>query len=194
MEREIVDWLVRYGTPLLFLAQMFGIFGVPIPDELLLTIAGVLIRKGQLATGVTMFAAMAGCITGITLSYMLGRTIGLVTVRNVFHVHDKPLARAQRWFQRFGRWLLVFAYYIPGVRHVTAIAAGSTPLRYSTFAGYAYPGAVLWCATFIGIGYFAGDQWPEVIQTVRRHALIMAMGATVALLAYTVRSKKRASK
>jgi hypothetical protein len=46
MERQLVEWLVRYGAPMLFFAQVFGIFGLPIPDELLLTLAGALVRKG----------------------------------------------------------------------------------------------------------------------------------------------------
>jgi hypothetical protein len=35
VEPQVVEWLVRYG----FFAQIFGIFGLPIPDELPLTIA-----------------------------------------------------------------------------------------------------------------------------------------------------------
>ena len=60
MERQLIDWLVRYGSPLLFVAQVFGIFGLPIPDELLLTVAGVLVRRGQLAAAPTILSARAG--------------------------------------------------------------------------------------------------------------------------------------
>jgi hypothetical protein len=40
MDRHFLEWLVRFGTPVLFFAQLFGIFELPIPDELLLTVAG----------------------------------------------------------------------------------------------------------------------------------------------------------
>jgi len=184
VEQQLADWLVRYGVTLLFFAQVLGIFGLPIPDELLLTIAGVLIRRGQLAAGRTVLSAIAGCSVGITLSYVLGRTIGLAALRRVLHGHEAALARAQRWFRRMGCWLLAFGYYIPGVRHVTAIAAGSMPLEYSTFALYAYSGAAAWCATFLGVGYYAGDRWQELLDAVRQHALFVAIVGTVALLAY----------
>jgi membrane protein DedA with SNARE-associated domain len=191
MERQLVDWLVRYGAPLLFFAQVFGIFGLPIPDELLLTLAGVLVRKGQLAAGSTLLSAIAGCSVGITLSYLLGRTIGLPALRRVFHVHEPSLMRAQRWFRRTGCWLLAFGYYIPGIRHVTAIAAGSTPMEYSTFAVYAYSGAVVWCATFLGVGYYAGNRWQELLDAVRGHALLVAIGGSIALLAYARSARSR---
>jgi membrane protein DedA with SNARE-associated domain len=72
VDREFVAWLVRYGAPLLFFAQVFGIFGLPIPDELLLTIAGGLVASGRLGLSSTVAAAVGGCLTGITLSYAVG--------------------------------------------------------------------------------------------------------------------------
>src|SRR5215467_9958184 len=194
MERQLINWLVRYGSPLLFFAQVFGIFGLPIPDELLLTVAGVLVRRGQLAATPTILSAIAGCCVGITFSYVLGRTIGLAALRHVCRAHESALARAQRWFQRFGCWLLAFGYYIPGVRHVTAIAAGSVPLQYSRFGLFAYLGAVLWCATFIGVGYFAGNRWLELLEAVRQHTVVVAVGATVALLVYGSFAKSRSKR
>src|SRR5262249_52499767 len=54
VEDELVRELVRYGAPLLFFAQVFGIFGLPIPDELLMTVAGALIASGRLDLSSTL--------------------------------------------------------------------------------------------------------------------------------------------
>jgi membrane protein DedA with SNARE-associated domain len=186
MERELVARLVRFGAPLLFFAQVFGIFGVPIPDELLLTVAGALIATGRMNASATVTAAIAGCLTGITLSYALGRWVGLPLLRTRFQGHQDAIDRAQGWFRRFGGWLLTFGYFIPGVRHVTAIAAGSGCLNYPRFAAYAYSGGMLWCAVFLSLGYFAGDRWPEVARAARSHVtrgavLIVALAAAFAI-------------
>jgi membrane protein DedA with SNARE-associated domain len=177
MEHIFISWLRHYGPAVLFLAQMFGIFGVPIPDELLMTVAGALVRRGELNGPATLVAAITGCSTGITGSYVLGRTVGITTMRRVLHIRESSLARAQRWFTRFGVWLLAFGYFVPGVRHVTAIAAGSTPLDYGQFARAAYPGAVFWCLVFLGTGYIAGDHLEDVTFLIGRH-----LGAAGALL------------
>jgi membrane protein DedA with SNARE-associated domain len=182
VERELVSWLVRFGAPLLFVAQVFGIFGLPIPDELLLTVAGALVATGRLELSSTVIAAVAGCLTGITSSYFVGRWVGLPLLRSRFQRHQELIARAQELFRRFGAWLLTFGYFIPGVRHVTAIAAGSGGLNYSEFAVYAYSGGVLWCAVFLGLGYFAGDRWPQVAHAARSHVtrgalIVVAIGA-----------------
>jgi len=179
---------------MLFLAQLFGIFGLPIPDELLLAAAGVLVRKSQLPAIPTMIAAICGCASGITISYVLGRTVGLTAVQRVMHVRPATLQTAQSWFRRFGGWLLAFGYFIPGVRHVTALAAGSTPLEYRTFAAFAYPGAILWSSTFVGIGYFAGDRWQIAMVALRGHlrdAALLVLCAIAGYMIWTLRRNAR---
>jgi membrane protein DedA with SNARE-associated domain len=176
MQHHLADWLVRYGAPMLFIAQVFGIFGVPVPDELLLTMAGAFVAKGVLHGSSTVAAAVTGCLTGITLSYLLGRVVGIKVLRATFARHLDSLERAQALFRRFGGWLLAFGYFIPGVRHVTAIAAGSGCMSYPAFAGYAYPGGILWCIVFLALGFYAGDRFEAAALAARTH---LATGAGV---------------
>ena len=180
MEQALIARLIEYGPPVLFLAQVFGIFGLPIPDELLMTVAGALVRRGQMDAVATMAAAVTGCSAGITLSYVLGRTVGASALHRLAHVPDAAFARAQRWFARFGHWLLTFGYFIPGIRHVTAIAAGSAPITYAAFARAAYPGAILWCCVFIGFGYYSGDRWQQAAELLHGHVRLALTISAVA--------------
>ena len=110
MERTVLEWLVRFGPPTLFFAQVFGLFGLPIPDELLLTLAGALIRKGQLNGPATVVAAVAGALTGMTLSY------GPVSV-NVLRkdcMSTSRLSTGRCAGFGAGRWLLAFRCFVPG--------------------------------------------------------------------------------
>jgi membrane protein DedA with SNARE-associated domain len=186
VERLFIDWLIRYGAPILFVAQVFGIFGLPIPDELLLTMAGALVAKGLLQPSSTIAAAVAGCLTGITMSYVVGRSVGIMVLRATFARHLDQLERAQSLFRRFGGWLLTFGYFVPGVRHVTAIAAGAGCLSYPSFARYAYPGGVVWCAVFLSLGYYTGDRWPSVARSAKSHLALASAVVIVAAAAYAV--------
>jgi membrane protein DedA with SNARE-associated domain len=154
----LADWLARVGPSVLFFAQIFGIFGPPVPDDLLLVLAGALVRHGAFNAPFTIAAAIAGCAGGITFSFVLGRTLGAAALTHRrLRAHRAAIARAERWFARFGRWLLAFSYFVPGTRHVSAITAGIASLEYRKFAAAAYPGAIAWCAVYLGIGYFAGS-------------------------------------
>ena len=186
LEHDAAGWLVRYGPPVLFFAQAFGIFGVPFPDELLLAVAGALIRKGALDAVPTASAAVVGCLTGITLSYLVGRTVEMAVVGPRLHIQREFLKRGQEWFRRYGGWLLMFGYFVPGVRHVTAIAAGSASLGYLPFAAYAYVGGILWTGVFLALGFYAGDRWQEVADRLHGHLLLALVIAACVLVAYVV--------
>jgi membrane protein DedA with SNARE-associated domain len=186
MEHQLSTWLVQYGALALFFAQAFGILGVPIPDELLLTISGALLAKGLLSGPSTVTATILGCLTGISLSYCLGRFVGLPILRARFRRHHRAFDRAHTWFGRFGVWLLAFGYFIPGVRHVTAIMAGSADVTYPRFAAYAYAGGVLWCSVFLLLGYYAGDRWRGVAEAARSHLMIGAIVAVCAAVLYAL--------
>ncbi len=193
MEGRVLAWLLQYGVPLIFLVQFLGVFGLPIPDELLLTIAGALVRQGRLAGPPTAAAAVGGCAAGITLSFVLGRAVGSRVLAYAARRHPGAVERSQDWFRRFGRWLLAFGYFVPGVRHVTAIAAGSTRLRYQTFAAYAYPGAAVWSMTFVSLGYFAADRWRAALALLQQHGPTAAVAAFALVAAYQWLARQRNS-
>jgi membrane protein DedA with SNARE-associated domain len=190
---HLVSWLVEFGPAVLFFAQVFGIVGLPIPDEFMLTVAGALVRRGQLNGVTTVAAAMLGCGSGITFSYTLGRTIGLHAIHKYVRVHKDAVARAQIWFQRFGGWLLMFGYFIPGVRHVSAIAAGSSGLTFPRFTRSAYPGAVMWCSVFLSAGYFGSDHLDGALSAVRNHVQAITATALAAIALYVIVVRVRRS-
>ena len=176
MEQRLFELLARDGVWLLFAAQMFGIFGLPIPDELLLTFAGGLVRRGDLAAPPTLTAAVAGGMAGMTFNYIMGR-LGMRVLGRLRLVESHTLERAQSWFKRWGKWLLVFGCFVPGLRHVMPLAAGSGKLDFRTFCAYGYAGAALWSTTFIAIGYFAGagHDWKHASLLLRGHHVLVAM-------------------
>jgi membrane protein DedA with SNARE-associated domain len=177
-------WLSHYGYFGLFFLLMLGIIGVPIPEETLLTFSGVLVYRGHLELGPTILAAFLGSCCGITVSYGLGRVFGLVlTTRfgRVLHVNPEKVEQVHIWFERVGHWGLLWGYFLPGIRHLTAILAGATRLRYADFALFAYAGALVWSFTFVSLGALAGRQWARVSEQVH-HNLLIASGAIAAML------------
>jgi membrane protein DedA with SNARE-associated domain len=166
----ISSWITHYGYFGLFSLLMVGIVGVPIPDETLLTFAGYLASRNQLQLPLTLGAAFLGSICGITISFVLGRTLGLFLIHKYGRfvlITPEKLEKAHAWFHRRGRWSLVIGYFIPGVRHLTAYIAGASELEIPIFARFAYLGAILWSSTFILLGYFLGDHWRKVLRHVQ---------------------------
>jgi len=168
-------WLSHYGYFGLFSLLMLGIIGVPIPEETLLTFSGVLVYRGHLELGPTIAAAFLGSCCGITVSYGLGRVFGIVlTTRfgRVLRVNPEKVEQVHLWFERVGHWGLLWGYFLPGIRHLTALLAGATRLKYADFALFAYAGALVWSFTFVSLGALAGRQWARVSEQVHHNLLI----------------------
>src|SRR3974377_1800184 len=144
MEPQVLAWITQYGYAAIFLLLVFGIVGLPVPDETLLTFTGYLIFKGHLSPPLAFASALAGSASGITVSYTLGRIFGMALLHRFgkyLHLTPERLARAHEWFERIGHWALTFGYFIPGVRHLTAYVAGSAALEWPPFGASAYSGA-----------------------------------------------------
>lgn len=185
---HVLDWITRYGYASIFLLLVFGIIGLPIPDETMMTFAGYLVFKGKLNFWITLLTAFCGSACGITISYLIGRSLGLPLVRKYgryIHFTEAKLQRVHDWFERIGRWTLTFGYYIPGVRHFTAYVAGTAMMPYREFAAFAYSGALLWALTFISLGFIFGEQWQWVLEQLHGPLLYLGIGLAAAIGAYS---------
>jgi len=189
VDPAFLHWIAAYGAVAIFVLLLLGVFGLPIPDETILTFAGVLVREGRLSLVPTVVAAVLGAVGGVSLSYIVGRRFGLeVVVRYGRWLHVRPahLDRAQEWFEHSGRWLLVFGYFIPGVRHLTALIAGSARLPVAVFARYAYSGAAGWAIGFVALGWYVGTKWEGALAAIHGHLWLLLGILAAAATGYLV--------
>jgi membrane protein DedA with SNARE-associated domain len=188
LESTVLQWVQSYGYVAIFSLLVLGIVGLPVPDEFLLTGCGFLIYQGSLRPIPAFFSALAGSMSGITCSYLIGRTVGWKFLHSRFgrllHISDSDIKRVHDWFDRIGHWALMVGYFIPGVRHFTAIVAGTSKLESRSFAMFAYTGATLWVSTFLFIGYHFGSRWQEILSVVERHVKLASWILGGLILAY----------
>jgi membrane protein DedA with SNARE-associated domain len=197
----VFDWITQYGYIALFMLLMLGIIGLPIPDETLMVFCGYLISKGTFDPVATWLTAFAGSVCGITVSYMLGRKFGLKLIHNYgryLRFTPDKLDKVLKWFDRIGHWTLFVGYYIAGVRHFSAVVAGTSGLRPPQFALYAYSGGAVWVTTFLTIGYFVGENWKVIAEQVhhqmaRVSIVVLAVVAICLLGRWYINRNKKAS-
>jgi membrane protein DedA with SNARE-associated domain len=194
----VFAWVAAHGYWALYLLLALGVVGLPIPDETLLVFTGYLIGRGTLHPVGAFAAAVAGAWTGISGSYLLGRTLGVGAVHRYgkyVHLTETRLAKVHMWFDRIGHWMLFVGYYIAGLRHFTAVVAGMSRVAYPTFIAYAWSGGALWVGSFLTLGYFLGENWLQVAELVHRYVglasiAIMALAAVWFAVWYALKEKK----
>src|ERR1051325_6409277 len=135
-EQAIIQWITQYGYFGMFFLLIFGIIGLPVPDEWLLVLAGYLAFKEVLGFFPTLLIAVVGTAAGLTVSYVLGRSSSDYLIRRYgrwLSIDDKKLLRAQQWFQNLGGGVLVVCLFIRGGRNVMGYIAGASKVRFQTF-------------------------------------------------------------
>ncbi|MDF9851321.1 membrane protein DedA with SNARE-associated domain [Paenibacillus sp. PastM-3] len=195
---EMLKWIqelfANYGYNVLFFGLLLEFVALPFPGETTMAFAGFLSYTGRLDFLTLVVVAFAGTTAGMTITYFIGLKAGLPFIQRYgkwFLFSPAKLEKTQRWFERYGSFLISIGYFIPGVRHFTGYFAGIIALPFRKFALYAYGGALIWVILFLGIGKVFGPQWTGIFHLFELYALWIVSGAAaLAVLIVLIRYRR----
>ena len=167
--------LNQYGYIILFSALLLELIALPLPGEVMMTYCGFLVFEGKMNWIISILVATCGATLGITISHFIGATLGYEFFKkygSYVHLGPERLKKTSTWFNTYGNTLLIVAYFIPGVRHVTGYFSGITKIPYKKFALNAYLGALIWSCTFISLGKTLGQNWDKFHGPIIKYAFI----------------------
>lgn len=191
--QHLSSLIEHYGYFGIVIALVGGIVGLPIPDEILLTYVGYNVFQGKMAYLPALLCAFSGAFGGITLSYLLGVKLGMPFLNRFgpkFHITEERVERTRKLFLKFGPFLLLIGYFIPGVRHIVAYLSGINGYQYKKFATFAYTGAIIWCVTFITLGRGLGENWTHVGTYLSRYSIYLLFLLIIGCIIYFTFLKK----
>jgi membrane protein YqaA with SNARE-associated domain len=85
-------------------------------------LVGMLMTE-QFETWALVAVASAGNVLGSVVNRLLVRWIETFRGRRLFPVNEKPMSRAQSWYQRYGKWSLL-ASWVPIIGDTITVVAG----------------------------------------------------------------------
>ncbi|MEH7401425.1 DedA family protein [Gottfriedia acidiceleris] len=184
----------HYGYLGIILALIGGIIGLPLPDEILLVYIGYNVFLGRLSYLPSIACAIIGIICGISLSYLLGYIFGLPLLNKYgpkVHITEKKIEMTKSLFTKFGPYILIIGFFIPGIRHLTAYFAAINKYSYKKFATFAFIGAILWGFTFITLGKIFGEEWDKVASIFAKYSLVIFPTALLLAIVFFFLYRKR---
>ena len=191
--------LEHYGLWAIALFVLVEDFGIPVPGETVLIAGAVFAGSGRLnivAVGIVgFFAAVAGDNIGYAIGRFGGRALVERWGRYVFLTKER-LDKAERFFGRHGGKIIVVARFIEGLRQANGIIAGLSDMRWLKFLTCNALGAALWVATWVSVGYFAGQHITPIYNTITSYSLYAAIAAVVLIAGWLLlhlRKRRRAA-
>jgi membrane protein YqaA with SNARE-associated domain len=115
-------------------------------------VLAALLREGRYPLLALLAVASVGNVLGAVLNWLLGRGMERLKHRAWFPVKQAALDRAQRWYQRYGKWSLL-ASWMPFIGDPLTVAAGLMRERLAVFlllVGIAKAGRYVVLAALLG--------------------------------------------
>ncbi|GHE09145.1 DedA family protein [Klenkia taihuensis] len=140
----------------------------PIPSEVVLSAAGVLINDGRMALVPVILFATLGSVLGAAVLYQVGRSLG--PRRSHAFLDRLPLVKTEdvdrtfEWFERHGRPAVFFGRMVPIVRSFVSVPAGVVKMPWAQFLAYTTAGSLIWNSLLIGLGVALGDVVNDYLQ------------------------------
>ena len=182
---SVLGLINNYGYIIFFSALVLELIAFPLPGELMMTYCGFLVYQSKMNWIISILVATAGVIVGITISYFVGTKLGtrfFEKYGSYIHLGPAKIEKTSKWFKSSGNKLLILAYFIPGVRHITGYFSGITKISYRRFAINAYFGALMWTATFISLGKVLGPNWDKFHSYISKYLIIGSLIISLILI------------
>ena len=145
----------------LVFAESGILLGFFLPGDTVLFAAGLLSGDPDTHLSLPLLIAvvLVAAVAGDAVGYWLGARAGppLLQSRNGRVLNAANLARAERFYERFGVLAVVVARWIPWVRTFTPILAGVARMPYRRFLPANVLGAVCWGAGLLTLGHLAAS-------------------------------------
>ncbi len=154
-----------WGYLAVFLVVMLecqALLGLFLPGESLVLAGGFLASQGVFDPGTLILVISLAAIVGDNVGYQLGRTLGLGWLARHgrrLGVRQENLDRVNEFIARHGGKAVLVSHFTHLMRALMPFFAGASRMRYRRFLVFNAAGCVAWAATFVVIGYLAGESW-----------------------------------
>jgi membrane protein DedA with SNARE-associated domain len=190
---DMGELLGHWGYLAIFFAVLLGNVGLPVPEEMILSLAGYLSWRGELWLPIVLAVGILSAISGDNLGYWIGRRYGCVAIERYGRrllLTPQRLDFARDFVARYGFIAVFLARFVPGLRFLTGPTAGAIGLRFPVFFISNVLGAALYVPIAVAVGYAIGYGAGDSIERLRRIAgevehivLIVVLLATGVFLA-----------
>ena len=148
---HVEPFIDAYGAIAIFFMIYFESIGAPLPGETGMIAASLLAAQQKLSIASVFAGALTGAILGDLTGYLIGRFGGRALLRTYgpyVKLTPQRLSTIEAQFRKTGPWIVVIARFLPGLRQVNGLMAGSLAMPWHRFLAAQVVGALLWTSVY----------------------------------------------
>ena len=185
----VAPWIEDYGYAAVFVLVLIENFGIPMPGEATLVTAALFTTLGTLDLRVLVVVGFAAAVVGDNLGYAFGRFGGRPLVLRLgrrFGVTNDLLDKVEQFYARHGAKMVSVARFLPIMRHLNGIAAGTSKMGWNRFLVANMAGAAIWVAVWTFVGVQMGSHIEAVSAGLDRGALYAGIAIVLLIVGYVL--------
>jgi membrane protein DedA with SNARE-associated domain len=190
MTATLLEWLNQGGYIGIFLLMMAENVFPPIPSEVIMGAAGVLVAKGEMTFAAVWVVATAGTLAGNLFWYWVGVRWREEQLKRIIDRWGRWLTfewdeftRARDIFRKHGDGIVFVLRFSPVLRTIVSLPAGLAHMKLWRFCLFTFLGSAIWNAILI-FGGRAAAPLVERFETVAGWGVIAMVLAGVAFYIY----------
>ena len=179
---------------------------IPLPSEIVMPLAGVMVVSGTILAGVNpvlaiilvALAGAIGCLVGSIAAYGIGyaggRPLMLKYGRYVL-ISQHDADKADAFFQRWGSETTFFSRLLPVVRTYISLPAGIAKMPFARFCIYTFLGSFPWCLLLAYLGTLVGKNLSTLSPAFHYLDIVILIAVVVLVALYIwrhIRNDRRA--
>lgn len=182
MVPDVLDVLLSHGSiALIVLALVIAGLGLPIPEDIMLLAAGVLVHRGEVSYVGALIACAIGVFIGDTTIFLMARRLGPAALSRrpfCWLITPERHVRIEAMFARYGNVIVFMARHMAGLRAPTFAMAGMHGMPIAKFWLWDGLGLCVSAPIVIGIGYWLAENLDRAKALLERFELVV-IGALV---------------
>ena len=158
---DVVDAIGLWGV---FILMVLESACIPVPSEATMLFAGFNVSDGQYSLFAAVAVGSVANLIGSWIAYAVGyngRIDILEKHGKKLHVKKSHLETADRWFEKYGDWIVLVSRCLPIIRTFISLPAGVARMPFWRFSVFTLIGCIPWVFMLTFIGKEAGDNWEQ---------------------------------
>lgn len=192
---QLLQFIEIHGYIGLFFWVWLGIFGLPIPNEILSMTVALATSQKVLNPYISFTVFYAGIVAALTTLYFLGKYVGrpLIGFLEKRKRYASLIERSFKLIEKHHAFSLSLSYFLPGVRNFVPFLYGFSKLPFRSFALFSFTSAFLWLCITFNLGYIFGDHINTIIHY-GKEVLVTLSFAIVCLIVIKIMRRRRQKK
>lgn len=173
---------------LFFFAFLENVFP-PSPSDLVLLVGGSIISTGSIDYIIALILSTLGSVIGFSLMFYIGSTVDRRVIQSGKYkfIPLEGIDKVEKWFRRFGYYVVVANRFLPGTRAVISFFAGISNLDVKKTILLCGISALTWNAIILYLGFVFGDNIELIDSYITTYSNIVIAITIVILLLLILR-------